>query len=199
MQEIKQYLTHCSGFYSFISWLDEQKRSGLPFDITDNIINLNPMFSQYVSMGVSTLKRSKGDAFIAIPCQEAKWMSMMSWSEIIFRKNDNHIYLLSSGVESPTSQYPDIPGFTISFYVDLKEKISLLHNLKKIIVREYRLEDDNGVYINYHNSVCEVPVRVISENDAIINTTNTVDYDTFISNQINQMTSYGDRFEPYKL
>lgn len=198
MKEIKEYLTHCSGFYSFIAWLEEQKRSGLPFDVVENIIHLNPLYSQYISMGASTLKRSNGDPFLAIPPKEAKWMSMIKWSEIVFRINDNHIYFLSAGVESPTTQYPDIPGFTLSFYVDLKEKISLLHNLKKLIVREYRLEDDNGVYINYHSYVCNLPVRILTENEPIVNNTNTLDYDTFISNQIEQMTIHGQNFTPYK-
>ena len=196
MKEIKQYLTHCSGFYSFISWLDEQKRSGLPFEVLNNIIYLNPLFSQYISMGASTLKRNNGEAFLAISSQEAKWMSMIKWSEVVFRKEDNYIYILSPGVESSTSQYPDIPGFALGFYVDLKEKISLLHNLHYLTIREYRLEDDNGIYINYHSRVCKLPVKLIEENMIIENENSLKNYDTFISTQIEQMTSYGNRFTP---
>lgn len=196
MKEIKQYLTHCSGFYSFISWLDEQKRSGLPFEVLNNIIYLNPLFSQYISMGASTLKRNNGEAFLAISSQEAKWMSMIKWSEVVFRKEDNYIYILSPGVESSTSQYPDIPGFALGFYVDLKEKISLLHNLHYLTIREYRLEDDNGIYINYHSRVCKLPVKLIEENMIIKNENSLKNYDTFISTQIEQMTSYGNRFTP---
>lgn len=196
MKEIKQYLTHCSGFYSFISWLNEQQNSGFPFDLLNNVIYINPLFSQYISMGASTLKRNNGEAFLAVPPKEAKWLNMIQWTEIVFKVDDNFIYLLSHGVKSPTTQYPDLPGFTIAFYVDLKDKIAALYSQKQLLIREYRMEDDNGVYINYHNAVCQLPVRILGPNEDIKNINNVSSYDSFLAGQYDAMLQAGNRFDP---
>lgn len=199
MKEIQQFLTHCSGFYNFINWLHEQQRTGFAFEVTNNIIHLNPLYSQYISLGISTLKRSNGDAFIAVPPREAKWLGMIQWNEIILRRKDNYIYFLSHGVKSPMSKYPDIPGLTIGFYVDLKEKTELLYSLSEILVREYRLEDDGGVYINYHKPTCKLPIRIISENEEIKTISNVNSYDDFLDSHYSAMLSAGNRFNPYHI
>lgn len=180
MKDIKKYLMHSSGFYSFINWLADIQKFGMPAEIQNEIIKINPLFSKYLSFGISSLKKSGGDPFIAIPSQEAKWMSMMSWDNIIIKKNDDHIYLIASECKSPSSIYPDIPSFAIGFYIDLKEKASLLNDVEKIVIREYFKEDNDDIYINYHNSVVKLNVKKLNVDDEIIIADSGKDYDIFI-------------------
>lgn len=199
MTDVKKYLLHSSGFYNLIIWLAELKKYGMPCDVNNNIIQINPLFSKYLSFGISVTQKSGGDPFIAVPSQEARWMHMMEWSKIVFRKNDNYIYFITKSVVSPSPAYPDIPSFGLAFYVDLKDKTNLISFDKEIIIREYFQEDNNALYINYHNSVFKTSIENIPE-DFMIPLDNNKDiknYAEFLTSSINTQTSYGQRFVPY--
>lgn len=196
MKDIQKYLMHSSGFYSFINWLADLEKIGMTCEVKNDIVNVNFLFSKYLSFGISSSKRGGGEPFIAFPSQEAQWMHMLSWKNIIFRKNDNLIYFITEGCKSPSHMYPDIPSFGISFYTDLKDKLELLQQNKRLIVREYFKEDNGEVYINFHNTVCKIPVNVLLESEDIPLDSAVQSYDNFLSSNVQLMISYGERFNP---
>lgn len=199
MSSVKKYLLHSSGFYNFIIWLSELQKYGMDCEVQNNIIQINPLFSKYLSFGISTTVKSGGVPFIAVPSQEARWMHMLEWSKIIFRKNDNFVYFITKSIKSPSSAYPDIPSFGVAFYIDLKEKASLINFAQDIIIREYFQEDNLALYINYHNYVFKANIENIKEDDKITLDFNpdVKSYNQFLTSSINTQTSYGQRFVPY--
>lgn len=195
MSNVKKYLLHSSGFYDFIIWLSELQKYGMNSEVQNNIVQINPLFSKYLSFGISTTVKSGGVPFIAVPSQEARWMHRLEWKKVVFRKNDNFVYFVTKAMKCPNSSYPDIPSFGVAFYLDLKEKASLVNVSKDIIIREYFQEDNLALYINYHNYVFKVDVENIDEDKKIILDYNEdiKSYAEFLTSTIKTQTAYGQR------
>jgi len=172
MDSKKQYTTHAAGLLAFFSWLELQKEQGMPAKISSQTVYFHPMISKYFSIGISKNKKYKKEPFIGIQSQESAWMRLIKWDRVVIRKNDMHIYLISSFINGNKIEYPDLPPFAIALSVDHIGKTNLIiEKINTLIGREYFL-DGNTIRVNYHTNIFSLPVIKLLQNEPVFDNDN---------------------------
>ena len=163
----KKYLIHCAGIYTMLAWIEEQNQLGTGSSVSKQIIYVPPLASRYFSLGISRHKKAKLP-FLAIQPNESSWMKMITWDKIYIRRNDRHLYLVSSSVKGDEVEFPDIPPFVLAITFDTWEKLQLLSGITHLDGREYYQDDNGQIQINYHARIFNLGIKFIEEHDNII-------------------------------
>jgi len=181
MNNLEQYVEHCAGIYSFLSWMEKESENGLPYQISNQIIYLNPLLSRYFALGVSDAKRNKKKPFLAVQASEAEWMYLIKWNNIALRESDDTLYFISKTIFGDQEEYPDIPGFAIGLKVDTKEKIQLLSEIEHLIGRQYFKDDTDELHINFHKSIFKLPIKKYTKEQVIVDEDVILDYSQILT------------------
>lgn len=159
MDKSDKYLLHCSGLYAMLAWLNEQQKMGMPCKVSNQIIYSHPLAGRLFSLGISKNKNFSKEPFLAIQPNENKWFSLIQWEKICIRQRDLHLYFIASLVKGNEVDYPDIPPFIFSVSFDSMDKINILKKIERIEGREYRMDEDGDIKINFHNKIFSLPVE----------------------------------------
>lgn len=184
MNNLELYVKHCAGFYSLLVWLDKESKDGIDYQISNQIILFNKLISRYFSFGIT--KNSK-EIFLAIQPNEKKWFSLILWDKVILKENDNFIYFLSKIVEGDHCEQPDIPSFAIGLYVDTKDKLNIVSNIKKISGREYYQDETGFVNVNFHQKIFDLEIYNFEENQSIVENETTFNFSDILKNKENEI------------
>lgn len=162
---VEKYLIHCSGVYSMLAWMEEQTSVGTGIDYISNQTIYVPLLgARYFAIGTSKHKKAKLP-FLAIQPNESQWLKLIEWDYIATQINSNYLYVISKVVPGDQIEYPDIPAFALAIPFDQIEKLSLLKNIQKIDGREYFIETNGAVKINYHSKLFTLPVKNFSDEE----------------------------------
>jgi len=131
MKKFEKYIEHCAGLYSFLAWIENETKNGIPYEILHDVIYLDPLISRNFSLGISNGKKSNNQPFFAIQPSETEWFYLIKWNKVVLRENDNYIYFISNSIFGDQEEQPDIPAFAIALYVDTKEKLLKYLETKK--------------------------------------------------------------------
>jgi hypothetical protein len=196
MNNLEDYVEHCAGIYSFLSWMEKESENGLPYEISNQIIYLNPLLSRYFSLGVNQSKRHRKNPFLAIQSSEAEWMYLIKWKNIALRENDTCLYFIANTIYGDQEDYPDIPGFAIALQIDTKEKREILSEIEHLIGREYFQDDVGEVHINFHKSLFKLPVKQYEKDKTIVEANEVLDYSHILAmKEQGIQTTYAERPE----
>lgn len=196
MNNLEEYVEHCAGIYSFLSWMEKESNNGLPYEISNQIIYLSPLLSRYFSLGISEAKKHKGQPFLAIQSSEAEWMYLIKWNNIAIRVDDNTLYFIAKTIHGDQEEYPDIPGFAIGIRVDTKEKLEILSEIDKLIGRQYFKDDTNEVHVNFHKSLFKLNIKRYDKNQIIVEEDTFIDYSQILAMKEQGMqSSYSEKPE----
>lgn len=168
MNKSDKYILHCSGLYAMLAWINEQKNQGLACKVNNQIIYSHPLAGRLFSLGISKNKNFSKDPFLAIQPNENKWFSLVQWEKICVRERDLHLYFVAGLVKGNETDYPDIPPFIFAVSFDSIEKIKILNKLEKIDGREYRMDEDGSIKINFHSKIFSLPVEKKQYEEPII-------------------------------
>lgn len=171
MQNYKEYILHCSGIHCFSEWSEEQKFKCVSPIIKDNIIYLHTLFSNKLAIGINKNKKYNSKPFIAIQPKEATWFSMIQWDRIVLRERDLHLYFITKEILGDEQSFEKIPSFAVAISFDVIEKIELIKNISKIHGREYRLNEDNLISVNFNSYLFELPIYLKSYDEPILQKT----------------------------
>lgn len=173
MTDNEEYVLHCSGFYHLLHWMEEQDKIGQKTSITNDIIYLSNTTSSFMSIAISKNKKAK-KPFLVFQYSTHIWLKNISWSHIAIRENDSNLYLVSSKIEGDYINYSDIPSFAIAISFDIKEKLNVLKECKKIDGRELFVDNDEP-FVNYHDRLFRIPVVLLNKDDAILSDEQIID------------------------
>lgn len=148
MDKSEQYLLHAAGMYAMLAWIEDQKISGTPVNITNQTIFFHPLTSRYFSIGVSKNKKLAKNPFLAIQPNEASWMKLIQWDKFYIKERDLHLYMVSKLIRGDGIEFPDIPPLAIAISFDTLDKINLLKEIGNIDGREYYKEDATNYFKN---------------------------------------------------
>ncbi len=193
MNNLDTYIEHCSGFYSFLAWIEQQNETGKPYGFVKQITYLDPFVSKYFSIAVP--KSKKKELFLAVQAIESEWMSLIKWSYLAIRGNEPYLYIVSPPIKGDQENYPDMPSFAIALYVDTMEKRNLIVKQKKILAREYFLDADKKIRFNFHKNIFNLPIRVMEENENIIIEEDLLEYSEIIAMKENRAKRYEEKPE----
>jgi len=189
MNDLEKYIEHCAGLYGLLAWLESEVKNGFSYQISNQIIYLDPLISRYFSLGISQSKKIKKKFFIAIQPIESKWFYLIKWNNIVLRNGDNYMYFVANTVFGDQNEYPDIPGFAIGLYIDTKEKRELLVRVNKIIGREYFQDDTGWINVNHHKILFELPVFYYEKNQKIVSAEDITDYSHLLAQKEQSLQS----------
>lgn len=158
MENSDKYLLHCSGLYTMLAWMNEQQNNGLACKIANQMIYSHPLAARLFSLGISKNKKIGNVPFFAIQPNENKWFSLIDWKHICIRERDLHLYFISNLVKGNNIDYPDIPPFVFAISFDTLDKIKLLEKIKQLDGREYRMDEEGQIKINFHSKIFSLPV-----------------------------------------
>lgn len=168
MEKSDKYLLHCSGLYSMLAWVDEQNNEGLECKINKQTIYSHTLAGRFFSLGISSNRNFSKEPFVAIQPNENKWFSLIQWEKICIREKDLNLYFVTQLVKGNETDYPDIPPFIFAVSFDSFEKIDILNNLNKIDGREYRIDDEGIIKINFHSKIFCLPIEKKEYDEPII-------------------------------
>ena len=97
-----------------------------------------------------------------------KWFSLVQWEKICIRERDLHLYFISSLVKGNETDYADIPPFIFAISFDSSEKMEILKKIKKIDGREYRMDEEGNVKINFHSKIFSLLIEQKKYEEPII-------------------------------
>lgn len=177
-----QYLLHCAGFYMMLAWMEKQSEIGTGSKMANQTIYLSSLGSQYFALGVANKKKAKFP-FLAIQPNESEWMRLMSWDSVVLRERDNYLYLISSIIKGDQIEYPDIPSFAIAIHFDDISKLDLLKNYQKLDAREFFVDSDSAVRVNYHNKIFNLPIKRLGYYEPYLHNNNLTHYSELLSNK----------------
>lgn len=183
MNNLEEYVEHCAGIYSFLSWMEKESENGMPYEISNQVIYLSPLLSRYFSLGVSQAKNQRKKPFLAVQSSEAEWMYLIKWKNIALRENDKSLYFIAKTILGDQEEYPDIPGFAIALKIDTNEKREILSGLEQLIGREYFADDTNEIHVNFHKSLFKLPIKNYEQDKAIVDINETMDYAQILAMQ----------------
>lgn len=192
MSFLDRYVEHSAGLLSFLSWIETKNTEGKPYEITKQIVFLNQLISKYFSIGI-TYKKGKREIFFAIQPIESEWFSLIKWNKIVLRKNDQYIYFVAESMRGDEDSNPDIPSFGLAFYVDTQNKKELLSKLSTIAGREYFLDDDKRVKINFHKKIFNLPIEIVEANEQIIKEQKLFDFSDVLAKKEGRMSGYSEK------
>lgn len=158
MDKSDKYLLHCSGLYAMVAWINEQKNQGLTCKISNQIIYSHTLAGRLFSLGISKNKDFSKEPFLAIQPNENKWFSLIQWEKICIKERDLHLYFISDMVKGNQTDYPDIPPFIFAISFDSIEKINILKKINKLDGREYRMDEEGQIKINFHSKIFSLPI-----------------------------------------
>ncbi|NCQ52307.1 hypothetical protein GW796_10580 [archaeon] len=181
MKKFEKYIEHCAGLYSFLAWIENETKNGIPYEILHDVIYLDPLISRNFSLGISNGKKSNNQPFFAIQPSETEWFYLIKWNKVVLRENDNYIYFISNSIFGDQEEQPDIPAFAIALYVDTKEKLDILSALSTLVGREYYQDDAKIVHINFHKKLFTLPLEKYIKNQAIIINEHLHDYSEILA------------------
>ncbi len=193
MNNLETYIEHCSGFYSFLAWIEEQNETGKPYGFVKQIAYLDPFVSKYFSIAVP--KSKKKELFLAVQAIEAEWMSLIKWSYLAIKGNEPYLYLVAPPVKGDQENYPDMPSFAIALYVDTIEKRNLILNQNKLLAREYFLDADKVIRFNFHKNIFSLPIRIIDDEENIILDEDLLEYSEIVAMKENRSKIFSDKPE----
>lgn len=165
-----EYLLHSAGLYKLFAWLDFNQRQGMPFNVEKQIIYAGPIVSKYFAIGIakSKLKKISKTPFLACQTSEAMWFSLIKWKTVIIREKDLNIYFITEEVKGDNVDYPDIPQFAFALKMDHTDKINLIKGFKYLEGREYFIDEENQVKINFHKVLFRLMINVIDEDSHVL-------------------------------
>lgn len=175
MANVKEYLTHCSGIYTMLAWIEKQTSLGTGSTVFRQTIFIPPLGSRYFALGTSTNKKAK-NPFLAIQPNESQWLNMISWDHCVIRNNDPNLYLISAIVKGDDADYPDIPSFALCVAFDTYEKLGLLSKITQIDGREYFMDTDNTLRVDFHSYIFRIPLKHIEKEEPYLIDSKVVDY-----------------------
>jgi hypothetical protein len=173
MSHLKKYVEHCAGIYNFLAWIEEEKKIGQPYEISNQVIYLNQLISRYFSLG--SVHGSK-EIFLAIQPSECEWFRLISWNKVIIKENENNLYFLANLFPGDQKEQPDLPPFAISLDIDTYQKRKLISQLNILSGREYYKDEKGEINVNFHSKVFSLNVEIYDKNKPIIKDTEFVDY-----------------------
>ncbi len=195
MNYLEKYIEHCSGFYSLLAWIESQSENGKPYSTLNNIIYFEPIISKYFSFGVVKGTKKSKEPFLAVQPIESEWFSLIKWKNLVLRDNDPYLYFISEPVKGDQETFPDIPSFAIALYIDTREKKSIIENLKTLSGREYFLDFDKQIRINFHKKIFNLKIENFAENTPLVSEEALFDYSEIILKQETKMVGYSDKPE----
>jgi hypothetical protein len=194
MNNLEKYIEHSSGLYCFLAWIEKESDNGMPYEISNQIIYLDPLLSRYFSLGISQTKKDKKDPFLAIQPLESQWFSLIKWTNIALKDNDPYIYFIANTVLGDQENFPDIPCFAIGLYIDTTEKKALLSTIKNLVGREYFMDETKTIHINFHKNIFKLPVNRYDNEQSIIPKDEFIDYSKIISmKELGVQNNYSQR------
>lgn len=166
----EEYLLHSAGVYKLFAWLDFNQKQGMPFEVERQIIYAGSIVSKYFAIGIakSKLKKISKTPFLACQTSEAMWFSLIKWKTVIIREKDLNLYFVTEEVKGDGVDYPDIPQFAFALKMDHADKINLIKGFQYLEGREYFLDDENKVKINFHKVLFKLMINVIEEDNHIL-------------------------------
>ncbi len=180
MKPLLKYLEHCAGFYSLLAWLEEEKKEGFSYQLSNQIIELDTLRSRYFSLGI---KKGTKEVFLAIQPSESDWFRLIKWNKVIIKNNRNKIYFLADVVDGDQQENPDMPPFAISLTIDSIDKIMILQSIKNLVGREYFQDDTGTIHVNFHKKLFTIPIEIYESNTPIVPTVNIYSHSEIISSK----------------
>ncbi len=186
----EQYISHCTGFYNLLGWLDEQNKMGYRHSIKHSIIYLDQISSKYFSLGV---QKNNSQVFFAIQPEESVWFKLIQWDKIVLRQNENCIYFVSKMMKGDNENYPDIPSFAFCLQIDSIHKMSLFKYIDKMDIREYSLNEKKELQINFHKKLVSLHIKNMQAKEMIVDNQNYLSYrDLMSKNESALLDNFGD-------
>lgn len=165
-----EYLLHSAGLYKLFAWLDFNQKQGMPFNVERQIMYAGPIVSKYFAIGIakSKLKKISKTPFLACQTSEAMWFSLIKWKTVIIREKDLNLYFVTEEIQGDGIDYPDIPQFAFALKMDHVDKINLIKGFQYLEGREYFVDDESKVKINFHKVLFKLMVNVIEEDSHVL-------------------------------
>lgn len=169
-----KYLTHSAGVYALLGWIEQQELRGNDFNVVNETIHLSTLGAKQFALGTSRHKKAKLP-FLAMQPNETQWIKLIQWDYIALREKFNYLYLVSKVVEGDKLEFPDIPAFAIGIPFDMPEKLDLIQTAEKLDGREFFVESDDKILINYHQKIFSLKIKRFDsiepyiENQKIVN------------------------------
>jgi hypothetical protein len=164
----KKYLLHSSGIYTMLAWIEQQITLGTGTTTFQQTIFIPQLGSRRFALGISKNNKIK-KTFLGIQPNESKWIQLINWDSIVIREKDNNMYLVSSMVQGDDIEYPDIPSFAVAIQFDSIDKLNLLTNIKKLEGREFFIDSDGAIRVNYHSQIFNLPIKHLLVNEPYLN------------------------------
>lgn len=180
MGNVEKYLLHCAGIYTMLAWIEKQTSLGTGSDVFQETVFIPPLGCRYFALGASRKKKVR-NPFLAIQPNEAQWIEMISWEKVVIRKNDSHLYLISSLVKGDEEKFPDIPSFALAIEFDTMEKLDLIKHVKKLECREFFIDTDDCIRVNYHSRIFNLPLILLDEFEPYLENQEVYDYSRLLS------------------
>lgn len=169
-----KYLIHSSGVYALLGWIEQQESRGNTFNVVNETIHLSTLGAKQFALGTSRHKKAKLP-FLAMQPNETQWIKLIQWDYIAVREQSNYLYLVSKVVEGDKLEFPDIPAFALAIPFDMPEKLELIKEVEKLDGREFFVESDDKILINYHQKIFSLKIKRFDaiepymENQKIVN------------------------------
>lgn len=167
MKQSEKYLMQSASFYTMLAWMEQQKERGINCVFENNTLYLPTIASKYFAVAISRYKKHKYP-FLCIQPNENSWMKNILWDYIAIRENDIHLYLVAKYIEGDGFSCGDLHPFAVAIKFDMKEKLEALMEFSKIDAREYFIDTDDTIRVNYHSKVFSLDVRVLKETENYI-------------------------------
>lgn len=167
MKQSEKYLMQSASFYTMLAWVEQQKERGINCVFENNTLYLPTIASKYFAVAISRYKKHKFP-FLCIQPNENSWMQNIVWDYIAIRKNDINLYLVAKFVEGDGFSCSDLHPFAVAIKFDMKEKLEALMDFPKLDAREYFIDTDDTIRVNYHSKIFSLDIRVLEEFDNYI-------------------------------
>lgn len=180
LSQAENYLLHCSGVHTMLAWMENQKSLGTGAKVAFQTIRISQLGSRYFGLAKSNHK--KGNLpFLCIQPNESQWIKTIKWDYAAIRKDDNYLYLVSSIVKGDDVEYPDIPSFAVGIEFDDIEKLTSLDKFNKLDGREFFIDTNGAIRVNYHQKIFSLPLKHLEINEGYLNEGIVMDYTELFS------------------
>ena len=167
MKQSEKYLMQSASFYTMLAWMEQQKERGINCVFENNTLYLPTIASKYFAVAISRYKKHKYP-FLCIQPNENSWMKNIIWDYVAIREDDIHLYLVAKYIEGDGFSCGDLHPFAVAIKFDMKEKLEALMEFSKMDAREYFIDTDDTVRINYHSKIFNLDIKVFKEHEPYI-------------------------------
>lgn len=188
MDNAEKYLLHCAGVYTMLAWMERQNDLGTGNKVSEQTIYISQLGSRYFALGTSTHKKARYP-YLAIQPNEAQWIDMIQWDYLAYREEDHYLYLVSSIVKGDNITYPDIPVFAIGVHFDLLDKLDLIKNYSKVDGREYFIDTDGLIRVNYHNKLFSLELKKFKKDEPYLKEGKVTNYSDIMTSKESALQS----------